>query len=160
MLTELTIADQTIRYDREATASIYRSLRSTEAYCEACGCPVCLNFAAQRSLIYPEDFLRLLSRLGVDPDREGEVFDYDYEDAVEKTRPVLYGGWFYLIGQLLTPDVMPKYRPIPDSFQMEFTYLHPSAPEFGSGQVLAIDFVVPVKWILPEIPDLRLEDGS
>jgi hypothetical protein len=44
-MTELTIGDQTIRFDREATADIYLSIKS--GWAEGCLCPGCRNLMAQ-----------------------------------------------------------------------------------------------------------------
>lgn len=42
---------------------------------EECGCTFCENFAIQRELIYPASFRALLEQLGVDPNKEGEIFE-------------------------------------------------------------------------------------
>jgi hypothetical protein len=42
---------------------------------ERCGCSSCLNFAAQRTTVYPQDFLVLLNQLGIDPEKEGEFMN-------------------------------------------------------------------------------------
>jgi hypothetical protein len=51
-MTETQVGSQTIRYDRDATAAVYRTLEHSSA--EECGCIFCKNFAAQRDLVYPE----------------------------------------------------------------------------------------------------------
>jgi hypothetical protein len=45
-MTELHIGEQTIRYDREATAAIYASLKG--GWAEDCLCVGCRNLMAQR----------------------------------------------------------------------------------------------------------------
>ena len=50
-----------------------------------------MNFAAQRSSVYPDEFLSLVDKLGIDPAKEGEVYEVG---------PSVYGGWFYLTGEL------------------------------------------------------------
>jgi hypothetical protein len=72
-LTEMRIGDQTIRHDREATAAVYETVKQGEA--EVCGCIFCKNFVAQRNLVYPASFGALLEQLGVDPNKEAEVFE-------------------------------------------------------------------------------------
>ena len=46
-MTEMRVGDQTIRYDRDATASVYRTLERGST--EECGCIFCKNFMAQRT---------------------------------------------------------------------------------------------------------------
>jgi hypothetical protein len=53
-MTEMTIDDQTFRYDPEATAAIYARLRT--GWAENCGCVGCRNLLAQRDEVYPSAF--------------------------------------------------------------------------------------------------------
>jgi hypothetical protein len=72
-MTEARVGDQTVRHDREATAAVYGSLE--HGFAEECGCIFCKNFGGQ-GLIYPESFRALLEQLGIDPNKEGEAFEY------------------------------------------------------------------------------------
>lgn len=65
-------------------------------FAEECGCIFCKNFAAQRNLVYPASFRTLLEQLGIDPNKEGEAFEY----GPVKDGCHLYGGWFHFVGQL------------------------------------------------------------
>jgi hypothetical protein len=95
-MTEMQIGDQTIRYDRDATAAVYGT--KEHGFAEGCGCIFCKNFAVQRNLVYPASFRALLEQLGIDPNKEGEAFEcMPVEDGCH-----LYGGWFYLLGELIT----------------------------------------------------------
>jgi hypothetical protein len=95
---ELRLGDQMARYDRNATAAAYALVPSGGA--DRCGCVHCRNFAAQRDKLYPHEFRALLTLLGIDPSKEGEVYDkvgpFDL-----RLRPI--GGWFYFVGQLIKP---------------------------------------------------------
>jgi hypothetical protein len=90
---ELRLGDQFIRYDREATVAAYRTVAAGGA--ERCGCIYCRNFAVQRTTVYPQAFRALLNQLGIDPDKEGEIYDGIGPFEVP-TRPT--GGWFYFVG--------------------------------------------------------------
>jgi hypothetical protein len=90
----LHIGDQIIRYDTERTRTAYAAIKSGSAL--RCGCPYCRNFVAQRSTVYPEEFRQLLDQLGVDPKKEGDVFEESPYSSL-----VRYGGWFYLTGELI-----------------------------------------------------------
>jgi hypothetical protein len=70
---ELRLGDQLVRYDREATVAAYLALPGGGA--DRCGCVHCRNFAVQRTRVYPQAFRVLLDNLGIDPNKEGEVFD-------------------------------------------------------------------------------------
>jgi hypothetical protein len=151
-LTELQIGDQLIRYDQEATAAIYDTLTTGGA--EECGCIGCRNFAAQRDDIYPASFSDLLQQLGIDPAKDGWVYDYG---PLPNGR-YLYGGWFYLIGELI--DSGEKFTwgwqgPPPETFGFFFTLSCPPHRAFRREPLLAIDFTAQVKWILPETPEYR-----
>ena len=74
----------------------YGSLEN--GFAEQRGCIHCKNFAAHRDLAYPPSFRALLEQLGIDPDKECEAFEYG---PVEGGRH-LYGGWFYLVGEMIT----------------------------------------------------------
>jgi len=88
-MTEMRVGDQTIRYDREATAAAYENIER--------GCASCKNFAAQRNLAYPSSFLAILQQLGIDAAKEGEAFECGpVEDGCR-----LYGGWFHFVGELV-----------------------------------------------------------
>jgi hypothetical protein len=70
---ELRLGDQLVRYDREATVAAYIALPAGGA--DRCGCVHCRNFAVQRANVYPQAFRFLLDSLGIDPNKEGEMFD-------------------------------------------------------------------------------------
>ena len=92
-MTEIRIGDQTVLHDREATAAIYEILLHGDP--EECGCIFCKNFAVQRNLVYPASFTALLEQLGIDPNKEGEVYEYGPSEDGDH----FYGGWFYFVGQ-------------------------------------------------------------
>jgi hypothetical protein len=65
---------------------------------EGCGCTHCLNFAAQRSEIYPPAGFELLDRLGIPLNREAEI----YHMARLESGMHFYGGWFHFVGSILS----------------------------------------------------------
>ena len=145
-MTELQIGDQTIRYDREATAAIYATSQHGDA--EECGCPECQNFARQRSSAYPETFLALLEQLGIDPQKEGEVFyGCPVDDGCH-----MYGGWFFLVGELIEAGETNTIMADSHTFRFFFTSVCPNALAFRNGPLLAIEFMTHVRWVLPNPP--------
>jgi hypothetical protein len=80
-MSELQVGDQTVRYDRKATAVAYGGIKQGGA--GKCGCFFCRNFAVQRSTI----FTALLEQRGVDPNKEEEVFEYGPKVLLFETQP-------------------------------------------------------------------------
>jgi len=97
---ELCLGHQRVRFNREATSGLYRDLIRVPGS-ERCTCISCKNFAAQRTKVFPEEFLGFLKELGVDPSLEWEAFDYDFGSD---QRVHLYGGWFLFCGELKSRD--------------------------------------------------------
>ena len=157
-MTEMRIGDQTIRYDRDATAAIYGTVEQGDA--EQCGCIFCKNFAVQRNVAYPPSFRALLEQLGIDPNKEGAAFEYGpVGDGCH-----LYGGWFYLVGEMVTAGERnlsaPDCHDDAQHFEFFFTRSHPNAEAFRGGPMLAIEFTAHVKWVLPESPEYRTTSGE
>ena len=141
---ELRLGDQLIRHDREATAAAYSSLSSGGA--DRCTCIYCRNFAAQRGAIYPPAFRELLDQLGIDPNKEGEVFDL-VGPADWKIRPT--GGWFYFVGEFIEKGEKLMQA---GNFQYWFQPSFPRPPACFGEPVLAVEFSAQVPWVLNESP--------
>jgi hypothetical protein len=141
---ELRLGDQLIRYDREATEAAYSAVPSGDA--ERCTCVYCRNFAAQRANIYPEAFRVLLDRLGIDPSKEGEVYDAAGADE-RRIRPT--GGWFYFVGELIEKGERLIQA---GDFQYWFQPSFPRPPASFGKYVAAIEFSAQVPWVLGESP--------
>jgi hypothetical protein len=141
---ELRLGDQLIRYDRKATVAAYLELSFGGA--DRCGCVHCRNFAAQRADLYPRAFRALLDDLGIDPNKEGEVYDkvgpFDL-----KIRPT--GGWFYFVGELIQAGEKLMQA---GEFQYWFQPSFPRAPACFGEPVAAIEFAAQVPWVLEESP--------
>jgi hypothetical protein len=141
---EIRLGDQCVRYDWDATVVAYRGLPFGDA--DRCGCIYCRNFASQRASVYPQDFRTLLDKLGIDPNKEGEV--YDCAGAGErKVRPT--GGWFYFVGELVESGERLIQA---GAFQYWFQPSFPRAPACFGECVAAIEFAVEVAWVLDESP--------
>jgi len=141
-MTEMRIGDQAVRYDREATAAVYGKLE--HGFAEECGCISCKNFAVQRSLIYPASFRALLEQLGIDPNKEGEVFEYGpVEDGCH-----VYGGWFYLVGEMAVAGERNSNAPDAHQFEFFFTSIGFNVPAFRGGPRLTLEFTAHVRGAL------------
>ena len=141
---ELRLGDQLVRFDREATAAAYGNLLFGDA--DRCKCVYCRNFAAQRATVYSQAFRAFLDQLGIDPQKEGEVYDMAGPDE-RRVRPT--GGWFYFVGELIEKGE----RLVQDGdFQYWFQPSFPRPPAAFGKEVAAIEFSVQVPWVLDESP--------
>jgi hypothetical protein len=141
---QIQLGDQTIGYDGERTRAAYAAMKNGSA--ERCWCPYCRNFAAQRSTVYPESFRLLLDELGIDPEKESEVYEGSPEGSL-----VGYAGWFFLAGELIEPgERMTDAAP---GFQYFFARRRPT-PQGDFGQeVLALEFSTKLPWVISEKPE-------
>ncbi len=138
--------DQIIRYDQEQTRKAYSAMKDCIA--ERCGCSYCLNFAAQRTTAYPEDFRLLLIQLGIDSEKEGEV--YEWGPPEESLRA--YGGWFYFVGELIQEGE--RMTEATSGFQYFFRVAKRLASwqaDFGNN-VLAVEFITKLPWVISGQP--------
>ena len=139
------LGDQTVRYDREQTRRAYSAIKSGDA--ERCGCSCCRNFAAQRSTVYPETFRTVLDQLGIDPEKEGEVYECGPEGVLR-----VYGGWFYFAGELIEPGE--RMTDAGSGFQYYFVDAKrlPTPKADFSQNVAAVEFSVRLPWVISEQP--------
>jgi hypothetical protein len=123
---------------------------------ESCGCLHCRNFATARNVAYPAEFVQLLGRLGVPPDRESEIYHCgEVEPGLH-----FYGGWFHFVGRIVSgPDALSGGPPacaielekISDRFSFGFTNKLGLVPtSFPAGTVGQLEFSAKVPWVLSE----------
>jgi hypothetical protein len=153
-MTEMTIDDQTFRYEPEATAAIYARLRA--GWAEDCGCVGCRNLLAQRDDVYPSAFRELLQQLGIDPNKEAEaVADGPLENGLHH-----YGGCFFFVGEMITAgDSMSVVSGSP-YFGYFITRGGPCPKEFREGPRLGVGFEANFKWVLNERWDSDLRPAA
>jgi hypothetical protein len=145
---ELQIGRQKIRFDREATVSLYRDT-ITVPNADRCTCISCKNFATQRTRVYPAVFLALLEELGVNALMEWKVFDYDFE---QNTEGHLYGGWFLFCGELIEGA---EERPDSEKpgFAYWFTTFFPGGNLPKDTKRCAVEFLTRIPWVFPAPPE-------
>lgn len=90
------VSGWTLSSDPEATRTAYAAIPVGSP--EECGCTHCLNYAAQRSTIYPEQVLKLFDQLGIAPNREAEIYHMARLECGKHS----YGGWFHFVGSILS----------------------------------------------------------
>jgi hypothetical protein len=142
---DIQFGDQTVRFDRALTVVAYRTISGGDA--ERCGCSYCLNFAAQRSSAYPEEFRSILQRIGIDPEKEGEVYEYGRDGDRS-----IYGGWFYFAGEVAQAG---ERNSTLNSFEFWFVnarHLPKPSEDFGEN-VAAVEFITRLPWTLASPPE-------
>ncbi len=135
-----------LEIDRAATEEAYRSIAPGP---ETCGCRTCRNFAAARERVYPAEFRALCRRLGIQVEREREV----YELGRTQDGTYLYGGWFHFVGRLdVTPESQDyQYTDAGTGFTFYFTNSLALVPEaMRERAVVQVEFTARVPWVLDE----------
>jgi hypothetical protein len=134
-----------IEYDDALTRSIYRNITGGT---KTCTCLYCDNFSCARDSVYPDDFKKLLDQLGIDPEKETEVFQYN------RISPGwhLYGGWFHFVGSIKENFSLEQIYPqVPDFLDFDWSFrdeisLLPKA--FGQNPVVELDWIGKVPWVI------------
>jgi len=78
--------------DRDATIEAYSQIERGGA--DRCDCAWCRNFRKVRPQVFPSEFLALLGVLGIDPNKDAEV----YHIARLAPGRHYYGGWYHFVG--------------------------------------------------------------
>jgi hypothetical protein len=143
---EIRIGDQIVRYDPERTRQAYSTIEFGDP--EQCGCSYCRNFIAQRSIAYPTSFRILLDQLGIDFEKEGEVYESGAEGNLR-----LYGGWLFFSGELIGPGER-LVTEVESGFQYWFAdskRLPKPGGDFGAS-VAAVEFYTKIPWVVEGEP--------
>jgi hypothetical protein len=144
---ELSVGQQKVLFDREATLELYRQTITIPG-ADSCSCIPCKNFTAQRGNVFPQEFVQFLTTLGIDPLKEWEAFDYEFG---EDQSGHLYGGWFLFVGELAEGpdrDIGPQSKP----FDYWFTTSFPTGTLPIGSRYCAVEFLARIPWVLSEAP--------
>ena len=141
--------------DKRTTSETYDHIETPGA--ESCGCDNCLNFAAQRTNIYPSEIKELFTELGINWKKETEVSHY------ARTAPEqhYYGGWFHFKGTFegkncTTPigqdgkGFSLDLTPITDNFSIGFRYANDLTAFSESDELVQVEFECKIPWVLTD----------
>ncbi len=114
---------------------------------EKCDCNGCRNFVRARETAFPDKFLRLLETLGIDPQKDGEIFHCAQLSPGRHS----YSGWFHFVGTL---EKTGDFAPIELGEGFIAWLCHSSAPALSSLKglpLVQVEFNAEnVPWLLNE----------
>jgi hypothetical protein len=84
------------RYTADRDGTIRAYVQEERGFTEKCGCADCRNFRLARGQVFPPAFVALLDQLGIDPEKEAEV----YRNGRLPSGRHYYGGWYHFVGTL------------------------------------------------------------
>ena len=139
--------------DPEATREAY--INVPKGGPEECPCEPCKNFIAARKRIYPAEVLALFDKLGISFSREAEV----YHMAPLQSGKHLYGGWFHLVGSILSgADAakpiaenlwQPALEKVNDDFSLGFSSrIELLRKPFEGKPIVQVEFTANVPWVI------------
>jgi hypothetical protein len=133
------------RADRDATILAYG--RTETGGADKCDCAGCRNFRAARVDCFPPEFIALLDQLGIDPNKDAEV----YHNARTAPGRHDYGGWYHFIGALDEMGDSPSVKLGPDFSVWMCPASAPRLPSLEGKQVVQLEFhAEAVPWRLDE----------
>lgn len=109
-----------------------------------------INSGDQR-IRFPEEFRSLLKTIGIDPVKEGEVYEAGPEGDCR-----IYGGWFYFAGEITKAGERNVSIPNFEYWFADAKRLPKPAADFGD-RVAAVEFMTRVPWILGDPPEAATE---
>ena len=136
---EMTLNDQTVLYDRDATVLAYKTIEYGGS--NGCTCNGCKNFMQFRKEAYSPKLLKFLDTLGIDPEKEWEA--YSWGDEIGGRIP--YGGWFVFVGEWSDGNTKTRSDSrlkMQESFS--FTDSFPVATQLFGPRTLAVEFYVEI----------------
>ena len=151
----LQFLDWQISINKTKTKEIYNNIDLSGP--KICGCTYCLNFSSIREKIYPPEFISLLERLGINFEKEAEVYHiHKMEDDKH-----LYGGWFHFVGDIVKNNISKESinnkkikdesntSPLVNGFEVGFTdKLELVNSEFKEYPVVQLEFITHAPWVL------------
>ncbi|GHO50896.1 hypothetical protein [Ktedonospora formicarum] len=134
-----------IEVDREATHAAYLN----ELPISACGCDDCQNYfaACSAKLAHSSAVMSLFRTLGISPEKEAEV--YTLYTNPEKTH-ASYGGFYHLVGRMISTTNGPNYVQIDDHFEVAITEQNDLLSSGFPRPALQMEFTCSIPWVLEE----------
>jgi len=144
--------DWTLKVDREATVAAYAAVTNGSA--GDCDCADCKNYSASRDNIFPLFVKSLLAQLGIDCNKESEVWKIDRDvDGLH-----LYNGFFHFKGSFEGKDcAIPmeggngftfSMTPIDNQMSIGFWMSNSLSYFENKEDVVQVEFEVKLPWVI------------
>ncbi len=146
MRKQIRLGGQVVAFDHGATAALYADAITKSVDEEDDDCLLWRSFSAQRSSLYPKEFLGLLSELGADPLKDMGAFIFESEPGQSFSA---CGGYFVFVGELVQGAV---WRPpqVPHAFTFWFTRHFPHNGFTQNAKLCAIEFCTEIPSVVEE----------
>jgi hypothetical protein len=147
LLQQLQIGSWLLTVDPETARLAYAQSVGSQ-----CDCSGCRNFRTVRSLTFSPDFspdlLSLFDKLGIDPQKEQEIYDLGLVND-ELGQWVRYGGWYHFVGHIdrvgNTPIVLDRRWSVWFTHQIALP-----EPAFRNLQLSQLEIAAKIPWVLSE----------
>ena len=144
----------TIEVDREKTKAYYDA---ASLITESCSCTYCNNWVQNCSSL-PTEILELFDSLGINPTKEGEVFEICRNDNGTHS----YGGFFHFVGRISVSErdsqTKPDFVEYGNGFSISFTNDVSLVPKEFPVPIAQIDIQGDIPWICLETPEDAIKD--
>ena len=150
-MTTIKFRDWELIVDKELTKKTYEKVKIGGV--ESCPCNECKNFAHNRENIYPQEIKNLLTDLGIDYDKECEVWHYCKDELGRHC----YSGWFHFKGKFIGENCSKQIdeststfelTKITDTFSLGFHYNSSLSFFEDKENLVQIEFDVKTSWTI------------
>ena len=118
---------------------------------DACGCNECVNFAAQKLTIFPDDVYQLLRGMGINPGCETYIGCYGEIHPGQ----FLYQGDYEFIGHVLEkPSNLQEHDRLELLPGLTIAISHTPGYNENNHPVASIEFLVSIPWVI-EATEIR-----
>ena len=152
-LQKITIGSWNLEYDKIATQNAYSNSIPIN---QGCSCNSCENYY-QASKKFPAEINSLFGALGIDASKPAEVYDC----GVFENGRVLYGGFYHIVGNILSGEDV--WQPIAknhskqvnmlriaDGFEVGFSFSNNLVRESFPASVCQMEISFWVPWVINE----------
>ena len=153
METVVKFRDWVFLVDQAATQAAYAAIARGGA--DECTCEDCRNFAQQRPDLYPAEVRELFTNLGIDYNKESEVYTVDKMSNGFRQ----YYGWLHFRGKILAGEdcSVPfradgsnmEFAKITDNFSVGFTDGYAPSIFKDSEGLVQIELATLIPWLAP-----------
>ncbi|SHG82642.1 hypothetical protein [Ornithinibacillus halophilus] len=139
---QIKMGSWTVEVDVEKTIAFYETYYLIT---EDCNCDYCVNYVRACDS-FPREVMELFSMFGIDPRKEGEVFELsETEDGLH-----IYNGFYHFVGRIIESpddDQLENFRP-DTSIEISFDEQIDLLPESFPSPVVQLIFQLNIPWLL------------